>query len=151
MKKEKIIHAAGFIVTAIVIFIAVTAFVLSQYAMLVRQFITIKYNWQFEFFMVIGMLFFQYPFIHKKTWKLKLDYYFNMLLVSFIGALLLLPLLLLNQYSDFGDTFNISYFFAVVVTMFFNHKRRVAKLELTPLISYTWVLYRVLILMFILI
>lgn len=133
-----------------VIFIAVTAFVLSQYALLVRHLITIRYNRQFELFMVMGMFFFQYPFIFKSKWRLKLDYYFNMLLVSFVGAVLLIPLLMLNQYSACSDTFNTSYFFAVVIMMFFDHKRRVAKLGLAVLISYTWVLYRFIILIFIL-
>ncbi len=150
MKEDKIIHTVGFKITAMVIFIAVTVFLLSQYALLVGHLITIAYNWQFELFMVMGMFFFQYPFIFKRKRSLKLNYYFNMLFVSFVGALLLIPLLLLNHYSACSDTFHISYFFAVVIMMFFDHKRRVAKLGLPVLISYTWVLYRFIILIFIL-
>jgi hypothetical protein len=37
-----------------------------------------------------------------------------------------------------------------VLLMFFEHKRRVAKLAMPVFISYTWVLYRVIILLFIL-
>jgi len=150
MKNKKIIHATGFKVTAILICIAVTALTLHQYAKLIQHLLTIKYDWQFELFMVTGMLFFQYPFIYKRTWPLKLDYYFNMLLVSLMGAVLLFPLLILNRYSNYTDAFNILYFFAVVLVMFFVHKRRVAELNLPVLISYTWVLYRIFILIFIL-
>mgnify|MGYP003555866257 CR=1 FL=1 len=150
MKNSKIIHAPGFKIIVIVICIAVTALILSLYAQLIQHLITIKYNWQFELFMVIGMLFFQYPFIYRTTWSLKLDYYFNMLLVSLTGAILLVPLLVLNHYSNCSDTFNILYFFTVVLIMFFDHKQKVAKLHLSVLISYTWVLYRVIILLFIL-
>lgn len=150
MKKNEIIHAQGFKIATIIFCIAVTALILNQYAQLIQHLITIKYDWRFELFMVIGMLFFQYPFIYKKGWSLKLDYYFNMVLVSFFGAILLIPLLVLNHYSNYNDTFNVIYFFAVVLVMFFDHKRRVAKLNLPVLISYTWVLYRIIILIFIL-
>lgn len=93
-----LIHANWFKVSVIVICIAVTALTLNQYAQLIQHLITIKYNWLFELFMVMGMLIFQYPFIYKKKLNLKLDYYYNMLLVSLTGAILLLPLLILNLY-----------------------------------------------------
>ncbi len=150
MENNKTIQTTGFKITAILICIAVTALTLHQYAALVQHLITIRYDWLFELCIVTGMLFFQYPFIYKKTWSLKLDYYFNMLLVSLIGSLLLLPLLVLNHYSNYSDTFNLLYFFAVVLIMFFDHKRRVTKLKVPWVISYTWVLYRLIILIFIL-
>ena len=150
MRNNKIILTDGFKITAIVICMAVTAITLSQYAQLILHLINIKYNWQFESGMITGMLFFQYPFIYKKTWSLKRDYYFNMLLVSLIGSVLLFPLLILNFYSNYSDAFNLSYFFTVVLLMFFIHKRRVAVLKLPLLISYTWVLYRFIILIIIL-
>ena len=150
MKKDNIIQANWFKVTAILFCIAVTSLTLNQYAQLIQHLIKIKYNWQFELCMVTGMLFFQYPFIYKQTRQLKLDYYFNMLLVSFIGSVLLFPLLILNHYQHYSDVFNLVYFFAVVLFMFLNHKRRVNKLKLPRIISYTLVLYRFIILIFIL-
>ncbi len=150
MKNNKIIYAQGLKIIIIVICMAVIAITLNQYAQLIQHLIKVKYNWQFELCMVTGMLIFQYPFIYKKKGCLKLDYYFNMLLVSLIGSLLLFPLLLLNFYSNYSDTFNLSYFFAIVLLMFFIHKRRVAVLKLPELISYTWVLYRFIILIIIL-
>lgn len=130
--------------------IAITAFTLSRYALLIEHLLAIKYNWVFELCMVIGMLFFQYPFIYKKSWAVKLDYYFNMLLVSAMGSVVLWPLLIANRFYTCGDTVNLIYFFAVVLFMFIEHKRRVAKLSLPVFISYTWVLYRLIILIFIL-
>ena len=130
--------------------VAVTAFTLSRYALLVRHLLKIQYNWQFELFMVLGMLFFQYPFIYKNTWQLKLEYYFSMLLVSLMGAVLLWPLLIVNHFEYCVDLVNIIYFFAVVWVMFWEHKRIVAKLSLPVFILYTWILYRVVILFFIL-
>ncbi len=150
MKNNSIIQAMWFKITAILFCIAVTAATLSIYAQLIQHLIKIKYNWQFELCMVTGMLLFQYPFIFKKSWQLKLNYYFNMLIVSLIGSILLFPLLILNYYQHYSDVFNLVYFFAVILFMFFNHKKRVAKLKLPVFISYTWVLYRFIILIFIL-
>jgi len=150
MQKNNVLHTQGFKIAVMVICVAITAITLNQYAQLIQHLITIRYGWQFELYIIIGMLFFQYPFIYKKSRSLKLDYYFNMLLVSLIGSVLLLPLIALNFYSNYSDTFNLLYFFTVVLIMFFNHKRRVAALGLPVVISYTWVLYRAFILIFIL-
>ncbi len=136
-------------ITAIVIAIIGTAFTLHQYAKLIQHLISINYNWQFEFFMVVGMLAFQYFFIYEKPWSLKLEYYFNMLLVSLLGSLLLWPLIIINHFYTCSDAVNCIYFFTVVLIMFFVHKQRVAKLSLPVCISYTWVLYRFIILIFI--
>ena len=131
--------------------IVITAETLNQFAKLIQHLITITYDWKFELFMVIGQLAFQLPFIFKKTQEQKWNYYFNMLLVSMMGSLLLLALLLFNHFYLLSSTLNILYFFAVVLFMFFEHKKRVEQLNLPFYISYTWVLYRFLILIFILI
>jgi hypothetical protein len=73
-----------------------------------------------------------------------------MLQVSLMGSVLLFPLLVLNFYFHCSDTFNLLYFFTVVPVMFFYHKKRVTILGLPLIISYTWVLYRAIILIFIL-
>jgi hypothetical protein len=130
--------------------ITITAFTLSQYALLIQYLINITYTWYFELFMVLGMLLFQYPFIHRYSWLVKLNYYYKMLLVSLLGSALLWPLLIMNEVSKIADTFNISYFFTVVVVMFFVHKNIVKKLTLPVYISYTYILYRAIILLFIL-
>lgn len=131
--------------------IVITAASLNQFAKLIQHLITIKYDWKFELFMVLGQLVFQLPFIYKKTSEEKWDYYYNMLIVSMMGSVLLLPLILFNQFYLLNNTINILYFFTVVLFMFFEHKRRVYLLCMPSHISYTWVLYRFLILIFILI
>lgn len=150
MQKTNVILNPVLKIAVMVICLAVTAITLNQYAKLIRHLISISYDWRFEAGMIIGMLFFQYPFIYNKSYNQKLDYYFNMLLVSLIGSVLLFPLLLVNFYSDHNDAINLAYFFIVVLIMFFDHKRRVAALGLPLKISYTWVLYRAVILIFIL-
>lgn len=130
-------------------FIAFTAFTLHSYALLIRQLLAVEYNWLFELGIVSGMLLFQFPFIAKQETALQLEYYFNMLLVSFSGALLLWPLIITNYFQAQSAIVNVSYFFAVVLCMFFMHKKMVTGLKLPPVISYTWVLYRVIILLLI--
>ena len=146
----KYLSSIPFKIFAIVCSIIITACTLSEYAKLVQHLISIKYNWQFEFFMVIGMLIFQYPFLIKKNNLLKLNYYYNMLLVSLMGSVLLWPLLLIIRVYRTTDMINLLYFFGVVLIMFLEHKRRVTKLLLPAYISYTWVLYRFIILVYIL-
>ncbi len=129
--------------------IAITAFTLSKYAVLIQPLLSIEYNWTFELLMVIGMLIFQYPFIYKMKWNIKIDYYFNMLLISLLGSILLWPLLFANHFTNIKDMVNVGYFFIVVATMFFIHKKMVTKMQLPLYISYTYILYRFIILLFI--
>lgn len=131
--------------------IVITAASLNQFAKLIQELITIKYDWKFELYMVMGQLVFQFPFIYKTTAEQKWNYYFNMLIVSMMGSFLLLPLIVFNHFCFLNNLINCLYFFAVVLFMFFEHKRRVYLLCMPWYISYTWVLYRFLILIFILI
>jgi hypothetical protein len=145
----KFLNSISFKIVVIFICITATALTLSHYAKLIQHLLKINYSWQFELFIVLGMLVFQYPFIYKKEWGLKLNYYCNMLLVSLLGSVLLWPLLIFNNFYSCTGIVNLIYFFTVVVIMFFVHKQRVAKLLLPVYISYTWVLYRFIILIFI--
>ena len=150
MNNNKLVQATWFKITAAIGCVLVTVIVLNQVARLMQGFIVISYNWKFELCMVLGTILFQYPFIRKETAKRKLGYYFMMMLVSGMGAVLLVPLLLLNRYHTYSSTFNVVYFLLVILLMFVEHKKRVTKSGLPWLISYTWVLYRFLILLFLL-
>lgn len=136
-------------ILAIIVCITITAFTLSQYAALVQHLLSINYNWLFEVLMVLGMIGFQYLFIYKKTWSVKLDYFFKMLLVSLLGSVILWALLLVNKYAILNATINIEYFFIIVLIMFFVHKNIVTKMQLPNYLSYTYILYRFIILLFI--
>jgi hypothetical protein len=138
-----------FTVFAFIACIAFTAFTLSQYAKWIQHLLKVNYDWRFELSMVVGMLLFQFPFIFRKTWMEKWNYYFNMVIVSFKGALMLWPLLIVNHFQPCVDWINLAYFFTVVMIMFFDHKKRVVQLKMPIYISYTWVLYRFIILLFI--
>lgn len=136
-------------IIVILICIMVTAFTLSRYAVLIGHLLRIRYNGWFELAMIIGMILFQFPFLRKRSTALKLEYYFCMLLVSLMGSLLIWPLLLLNHFFPYGDIMNIGWFFTVVAIMFFTHKKVVSRLHLPNFLSYTWMGYRLIVLLLI--
>ena len=132
-----------------IICILTNAFTLSQYAVLIQHLLTIKYNWLFELIMVLGMLLFQLIFIYKNNRSKILDYFSKMLLVSLIGSILIWPLLIINNYYNLSDIINVMYFFFVVTIMFFIHKNIVTKMKFAFYLSYTYILYRFIVLLFI--
>ena len=127
-----------------------TAFTLSQFSLLIQSFLAIPYDWKLELAIVTGQLVFQFPFLYRKSFDVKWVYFENMLIVSWIGSLLLIPLLLMNYVYPLPIEVNVIYFALVVATLFFEHRRRVKNLRLPEYLCYTWILYRLLILPFIL-
>ena len=136
------------IATTVALALAV-AIVLSRFALIVQHWLSINYSGIIEFLIVIGQLVFQSVFILKKGWTKITHYWFNLMLVAGLGAVLLIPFLFLHRMFEFTDLVIISYFFIVVLIMFIDHRRRVHKLELPWYLCYTWVLYRCIILYFI--
>ncbi|HEY5749722.1 MAG TPA: hypothetical protein VIU12_26820 [Chryseolinea sp.] len=78
-----------------------------------------------------------------------LAYLGNMMTVSFIGVLLLLPGLMFTHGTHSAEG-HLVWFMIVVGIMFFEHIRRVKLLEMPWFMSLTWVLYRVIVLWIIL-
>ncbi len=136
-------------ITVMLLCVGITAYTLSRFALLIQPLLSIQYGWEFELAIVLGQLAFQFPFLYRQHRSVYLLYYYNMLQVSLIGSLLLLPLILINHWYVCGYLINLSYFFAVVAFMFLEHKRRVKKLKLPVYLSYTWALYRMILLYFI--
>lgn len=84
------------------------------------------------------------------TKEKRFDYLGNMMTVSLIGGLLLLPVLILSHSVALPFSFSLGWFFAVVAFMFLKHRKRVSAIQAPAWLSYTWILYRVLVLFFIL-
>jgi hypothetical protein len=127
-----------------------TAGVLSIYATYLQQFISIHYSFYFELAMVVGQLVFQSFFLFRKPLSVIANYWFHLLTVSLLGSTLLLLFIGLKQVIHLSAYAALFYFFCVVVFMFLEHKRRVTLLGLPWYLSYSWLLYRSLILIFIL-
>jgi len=70
--------------------------------------------------------------------------------ISFAGSLLLLIPLALANYFYIEPIFFIVYFLATAGLMFLEHLRRSKILELGMIMSFTWVIYRLIVLALIL-
>ncbi|WP_299252470.1 hypothetical protein [uncultured Cytophaga sp.] len=130
--------------------IGITAITLSRFSLLIQSVLTIPYNWKIESCIVVGQLLFQLPFIWKNSGFEIIRYHYTMLLISLLGSVMLWPIIAINIYDPQPLFVNIIYFFTVVSIMFLTHMYRVKKLHLPHYLCYTWVLYRLLILPFIL-
>ena len=103
-----------------------------------------------EITITLGQLIFQYIFLYKRNKKTILNYLGNVITVSLIGSLLLLPILLINSFIALPSIVNIVYFLAILIFIFIEHSRRVKILELPTYLCYTWVIYRLIALLIIL-
>lgn len=100
-----------------------------------------------EFIICGGQLAFQGIILLILNRKRTLHYLGNMMTVSLIGALLLLPAIILGNLNVIQTPyFFLGWFGLVVCFMLAEHKRRATILGLPLLVSGTWVFYRVLVL-----
>lgn len=72
----------------------------------------------------------------------RLNYLGNMSTVSLIGAILLLPLLMIADYHDLSISILMAYFSCVIFTMFVEHIRRCQLLDITHWMTASWILFR---------
>jgi len=123
----------------------VTAYILSAYTGLMTGMLPIGHVYR-EYFVCGGQIVFQGIIItvmnRQKTW----DYLGNMMTISFAGALLLLPALLLSVWLQLGPLFYVLWFLGVAGLMLLEHIRRSKLLKIGWTLTITWVLYRIAIL-----
>lgn len=114
-----------------------SAYILSQFSL--KLDFNLERNFLREFAVCLGQIAWQTLFLKSylkdKIW----DYLGNMMTVSLIGTLLLIPALII----DFTPVFYLVYFGIVVLIMFLEHIRRcrILKLNFFPTIS--WILFRI--------
>lgn len=128
-----------------------TSAVLYRYSFLLSGLIP-ESNVLREFWICFGQLAFQSLLLWgvragKRVW---FDYLGNMMTVSLIGALLLLPALLVHTFFVVPSLLYAAYFMCVVALMFCLHLRRVGYIGAPWWLSATWALYRCLVLWIIL-
>ncbi|MFP2996210.1 DCC1-like thiol-disulfide oxidoreductase family protein [Spongiivirga sp. MCCC 1A20706] len=73
-----------------------------------------------------------------------LNYLGNMIAISLIGSLLLIPILIASAIIYQGETFLIAYFLLVFGFMVIQHIKRVENLELPSYVTISWIVYRIL-------
>jgi hypothetical protein len=146
MLHSSLIWRVGYLVAAILL----TAYTLSVYAVQLQQYLAIRYSFFIELVMVCGQVLFQAVWLGRRAVTIKIQYTFHLLTVSLIGSGLLWLFVAVARWLTLPDYTALVYFLAVVAIMFAEHRRRVRVLDLPSYLSYTWILYRILILFFIL-
>jgi hypothetical protein len=82
--------------------------------------------------------------------KTIINYTGNLMTVSLMGSLILTPILILTQFINVSEFIVLGWFGITVFIMFAEHFRRVKVLKLPSYLCFTWVLYRIIALLFIL-
>jgi len=124
-------------------------FILTHYANSLTAFIPLGKAWR-EYAICGGQVVFQGIIISFYAPKKRWDYLGNMMTISFAGALLLTPFILLAHFVHIWPVIYPLYFMAVAGLMFLEHIRRTKLMKLGWLLTITWVIYRILILLLIL-
>jgi predicted DCC family thiol-disulfide oxidoreductase YuxK len=121
----------------------ITSVVLTSYSALLHPIVPTTAFGR-EFLICGGQILFQGLIVFSIRPQRLIHYLGNMMTVSLIGALLLLPALLMGLFYQ-SVIFFLVYFFSVVAWMFYEHGKRVKTLGIASLVSFTWMLYRLLI------
>lgn len=121
----------------------ITSYILVRYAAYLIPFIP-PTNFYREFLICGGQLVFQAIIISIINKKKRFDYLGNMMTVSFAGGLLLIIGMMLAPLVN--TSFFPVWFVIVVSLMFAEHIRRTKLLHLPWIMTFTWVLYRILVL-----
>ncbi|RFM30095.1 DCC1-like thiol-disulfide oxidoreductase family protein [Deminuibacter soli] len=127
----------------------ITALILSHYTPLLYPLLPAG-NFYREYAICLGQLLVQGLLVALHAGKQLWTYLGNMMTVSLAGALALLPMLLTASLTHINPVTAAVYFAVVVALMFAEHYRRTRLLQLNWLPTLTWVLYRVLVLYFLL-
>ncbi|MEO8239766.1 MAG: hypothetical protein ABI793_16020 [Flavobacterium sp.] len=126
----------------------ITTIVLYNYSLLIP--ILPKASVIREFLMTLGQIVFQSLFLLKFDKKTFLNYAGNLMTVSLMGSLLLLPILALQTVINVSGNIILIWFGITAFIMFIEHFRRIKILELPAYLCITWVMYRIIVLLLIL-
>ncbi|HEX2533144.1 MAG TPA: hypothetical protein VHK69_05385 [Chitinophagaceae bacterium] len=141
---------AGYRLAYMLVALFVTAFVLHLYGRLLQNFIP-SGSYLREILFCGGQFLWQGVLLRKQTTRTRWTYLGNMITVSLMGALLLLPVLGANILFPWQmlDILVAVYFGMVVGVMLLEHKRRIRILGLPAWLTFSWLLYRIFLLFFI--
>ena len=131
--------------------VGLSAYSLGSFVQIIQSYLAVHYDYKTEGIMVIAQVGFQWLFLTRSSWEERVRYLFIALTVSMVGSLMLLPLLLYNSFSTVSAVSATAYFFVVVGIIFIFHHRLIMRNSLPKILSCTWVLYRFLLLLFVLV
>ena len=138
-------YHAGYRIAYIVFAWLITSLVLARYTPTLYPMVPGS-SFHREFIICGGQIIFQMVFVRIMTRDKLLHYIGNMMTVSLIGALLLLPMIVVNSLMSMSPIVSLAWFTIVVTFMLFIHWKRVGMLGLPALATVSWICYRVLVL-----
>lgn len=127
----------------------ITSLILTRYAALLTHYVPIGTGYR-EYLICVGQIFCQGIVVSLVDGKKRWDYLGNMMTISLAGSLLLLPVIMLTKWLGQIPLIYTGYFVCVAGLMFLEHIRRSKLLQLNGILSGTWVCYRLIILILIL-
>lgn len=127
-----------------------TALVLNEFSSLIFTYFGLKNNLLTELLICFGQVAWQASVLFLFRKGKFLEYLGNMSTVSLIGAIVLIPYLLLVPIIGFNIWLHLIYFGIVVSMMLIEHLRRCSLIGLPWTMSLSWVLYRMFVLSLIL-
>jgi hypothetical protein len=128
-----------------------TGFILNYFSFLIHAELGMTHTYYPEFLIAFGQIGWQFIAIHFIDKTKRLDYLGNMSTVSMIGGLLLIPLFLFNAIGELNLYQYLTYFGLVVFSMLIMHIKRSKNLGLPFLMTISWVSYRTIILVILII
>jgi hypothetical protein len=131
--------------TYIVLSWIVTSLLLSAFTDLFIPFVSPGSVYR-ELFICGGQIAFQAAAVSLVTRSKRMEYLGNMMTVSLIGSMLLIPAIVIGSFIAVPAIIWLIYFAAVVTFMLYEHMRRMKILNLGIGMSLSWVLYRTLVL-----
>jgi len=130
--------------------ISISAYALSEFVQIIQKYLAVNYDFKMEIIAVTGQVGFQWLFMQSCIWAARLQYMLLALTVSMIGSVLLLPLIFYNWLATVSSSFAIGYFACVVLSIFIIHHCLIRQNKFPARLSLTWILYRVLLMAFLL-
>jgi predicted DCC family thiol-disulfide oxidoreductase YuxK len=136
-------------ITWLLFTLMVTAFTLHQYNQLLTEFIKPGGLYR-EGLICGGQIFWQLFFLKLMRQKRAWDYLGNLMTISLAGSLVLLLILFIHQLIPLSSYLAAGLFAFTAGAMLLEHIRRTRILGIHGLLSFTWVAYRILLLLIIL-
>lgn len=142
-------YRTGWRIAYIIFAWLLTSSMLSRYSSTLYPFVPAN-DFYREFLICGGQIIFQMVFVLMTTRDKMLHYIGNMMTVSLIGGLLLLPVIIAENFIEVDPLMSLLWFALVVTFMLFIHWRRVTWLGMRGWVTVSWVCYRLIVLSMIL-
>ncbi len=127
----------------------ITAFVLYNYQNLISLYVHGK-TFLAETMIAFFQIPFQWIFIQNLNRKTQVNYFGNLMTVSLFGSILLRFPFIFKQFTHLPQQFSLIWFLITSAIIFAEHNRRIKILQLPKILCSTWLLYRILLLVTIL-